>query len=138
MVGWHHELNGYEFEQAPGISDRQGSLMCCTPWGHKGSDMTEQLNWIYFVLNQERGTLSMVKKIFIGLTLSSWDPMISFCCWRMYVVRPYYLSILYSLSDNMSSWIMLFFANNYFLSPTKWLVPCYQELVYAWTVFGQS
>ena len=43
MVGWHHRLNGYELEQAPGISDRQGSLMCCTPWGHKGSDMTEQL-----------------------------------------------------------------------------------------------
>ena len=45
MVGWHHQLNGYEFEQAPGAGDGQGSLACCSPWGHKQSDMTEQLNW---------------------------------------------------------------------------------------------
>ena len=45
MVGWHHQLNGHEFEQAPGVSDGQGSLACYSPWGHKESDMTEQLNW---------------------------------------------------------------------------------------------
>ena len=45
MVGWHHQLNGHEFEQAPGVGDRQGSLVCCSPWGHKELDMTEQLNW---------------------------------------------------------------------------------------------
>ena len=44
MVGWHHQLNGYEFEQAPGGGDRQGSLGYCSPWGHKESDTTEQLN----------------------------------------------------------------------------------------------
>ena len=44
MVGWHHQLNGYEFEQAPGIGDGQGSLECYSPWGHKELDMTEQLN----------------------------------------------------------------------------------------------
>jgi len=42
MVGWHHQLNGHEFEQAPGIGDGQGSLACCSPWGRKESDMTEQ------------------------------------------------------------------------------------------------
>ena len=41
MVGWHHQLNGHEFEQAPGVSDGQGSLVCCSPWGLKESDMTE-------------------------------------------------------------------------------------------------
>ena len=41
MVGWHHQLKGHEFEQAPGIGDGQGSLACCSPWGHKGSDVTE-------------------------------------------------------------------------------------------------
>ena len=46
MVQWHHWLNGHEFEQAPGVGDRQGSLACCSPWGCKQSDMTEQLNWI--------------------------------------------------------------------------------------------
>jgi len=35
MVGWHHQLNGHEFEQAPGVGDRQGRLVCCSPWGHK-------------------------------------------------------------------------------------------------------
>ena len=44
MVGWHHRLNGHEFEQTPGDSEGQGSLVCCSPWGHKESDMTEQLN----------------------------------------------------------------------------------------------
>ena len=44
MVGWHHQLNGYEFEQTPGDSEGQGSLACCSPWDGKESDMTEQLN----------------------------------------------------------------------------------------------
>ena len=41
MVGLHHRLDGHEFEQAPGVSDGQGSLACYSPWGHKESDMTE-------------------------------------------------------------------------------------------------
>ena len=42
-VGWHHRLKGHEFEQAPGVGDRQGCLVCCSPWGRKVSDGTEQL-----------------------------------------------------------------------------------------------
>ena len=42
MVGWHHRLNGHEFEQTPGDTEGQGSLACCS-WGHKELDMTEQL-----------------------------------------------------------------------------------------------
>ena len=41
MVGWHHQLDGYEFEQAPGVGDGQGCLMCYSPWDHKEQDMTE-------------------------------------------------------------------------------------------------
>ena len=41
MVGWHHRCNGHEFEQAPGVGDGQGSLVCCSPWGRKESDTTE-------------------------------------------------------------------------------------------------
>ena len=44
MIGWYHCLNGYEFEQAPGDGDGQGVLACCSPWGHKESDTTKQLN----------------------------------------------------------------------------------------------
>ena len=46
MVGWHHQLDGHEFEQALGIGDGQGNLACCSPRGCKESDTTEQL---YFV-----------------------------------------------------------------------------------------
>ena len=44
MVGWHHQLNGHELEQIPGDGDGQGSLVCCSPWGRKESDMTERWN----------------------------------------------------------------------------------------------
>ena len=44
MVGWHHRLNGREFQQAPGVDDGQGSLVCCSPWGRKKSDTMERLN----------------------------------------------------------------------------------------------
>ena len=44
IVGWHHRLNGHDFEQAPGVSDGQGSLARCSQWGPNESDMTEQLN----------------------------------------------------------------------------------------------
>ena len=45
MVWRHHQFNGHEFEQALGVDDEQGSLACCSLWGHKESDVTEQLNW---------------------------------------------------------------------------------------------
>jgi len=55
MVGWHHQLNGHEFEQALEIGDGQGSLVCCSPWGRRvGHNWVTELNWIgmlwYFVL----------------------------------------------------------------------------------------
>ena len=44
VVGWHHQINEHEFDQALGVGDGQGSLACYSPWGHKESDRTEQLN----------------------------------------------------------------------------------------------
>ena len=44
MIGWPYLLNGHEFEQAPGDGEGQGSLVCCSPWGHKKSHTTEELN----------------------------------------------------------------------------------------------
>ena len=44
VAGWHHQLNGHRSEQTLGDSEGQGSLACCSPWGHKESDMTVQLN----------------------------------------------------------------------------------------------
>ena len=46
MVGWYHWLDGHEFEQAPGVGDRQGSLVCCSPCSCKELDMTQRVNWL--------------------------------------------------------------------------------------------
>ena len=53
MVGWHHRLNGHEFKQALGVGDGQGSLVYCSPWGHKESDTTERLNLTDSKLNKQ-------------------------------------------------------------------------------------
>ena len=45
MVGWHHRLDEHKFEQAPVVGNGQGSLACCSPWGHKELHTTEQLTW---------------------------------------------------------------------------------------------
>ena len=50
MVGWHHQHNGHEFEQALRVGDGQGSLVCFSPWGCKESDMTERLNWLILII----------------------------------------------------------------------------------------
>ena len=44
MAGWHHQCDGLEFKQALGVGDGQGNLACCSPWGYKELDMTEQQN----------------------------------------------------------------------------------------------
>ena len=51
MVGWYLRLDGHEFEQPPGVSDGQGSLVYCSPWGCKESDTTEWLNWTEYCLS---------------------------------------------------------------------------------------
>ena len=60
MVVWHHRLNGHEFEQTSGDGERQGSLVCCSPWDPKELDRTEQLN------------NNKVKQKFIGIIISHW------------------------------------------------------------------
>ena len=54
MVGWHHQLNGHEFKWTSGVGDGQGGLMCCSPWGCKESDMTEQLSWTGWDWNSQK------------------------------------------------------------------------------------
>ena len=55
MVGWHHQLNGHEFEQALGVGEGQGCLPCCSPQGRKKLDMTKRLNNnIYHYNTQEQ------------------------------------------------------------------------------------
>ena len=65
MVGWHHQLNGHEFKLTPGVGDGPGSLVCCSPWGHKESDTTEQLNWT------ERVILQIILLLFNGCHINT-------------------------------------------------------------------
>ena len=60
MVGWHQPLNGHEFEQALGDGEGQGGLVCCSPWGCKESDMTEQLSNLTEASSLRTGNLSVI------------------------------------------------------------------------------
>ena len=64
MVGWHHWCNGREFEQALGVGDAQESLACCSsPWGHKESNTTEQLNWTEHHSTAAAGTMDQFSSV---------------------------------------------------------------------------
>ena len=67
LVGWHHQLNGHELEQALGVGDGQRSLGCCSQWGHKESDTTEQLNWYLFYRPYFKGLSQTFLWAFEGL-----------------------------------------------------------------------
>ena len=66
MAGWHHRLDGLEFEWTPGFGDGQGGLVCRDSWGHKESDTTEQLNWTDSMTMSGRTSpvAQMVKSLF--------------------------------------------------------------------------
>ena len=68
MGGWHHQLNGHKFEQSLGDGEGQGNLVCCSPWGHKESDMTEQLN------NNKYFTVCMCHSFFIHSSINGHLP----------------------------------------------------------------
>ena len=90
MVGCHHSLNGHEFEQTPGDSEGQGSLVCCRPWGRKESDMTQRLNKNSILtcgkaLGQITFSVSLSFFIFrMGITISDsqycWELMCKLMC----------------------------------------------------------
>ena len=64
MVGWPHWLDRHEFEQAPGIADEQGSLVCRSPRGHKESDTTKWLNWTICIEQNQRSLLMLLLQNF--------------------------------------------------------------------------
>ena len=64
MFGWHHQLNGHKFDQAPGEGEGQGSLVCCSPLGRKESDTTEQLNWSKFRKLEETADILTQGRVF--------------------------------------------------------------------------
>ena len=84
MVEWHHQLNGHEFEQAQGYSEGQGRLACCSPWGHKELDSTEQLNNNLILTS----CLPLVQEITIETSLLT----------KLQVVSDFFLNTLYFIA----------------------------------------
>ena len=79
MAGWHHWLDGHEFEWTPGVGDRQGGLECYDSWGHKESNMTERLNWTELILFYFPTFLSSYLPVFLRIfcSLHSWRDLTS-------------------------------------------------------------
>ena len=69
MIGWDHRLNGHEFEQSLGDDEGQGSLVCCSPWGHKELNTTELLNNKKMYFNREIKLLGRYAASFKNLFL---------------------------------------------------------------------
>ena len=97
MVGWHHQLDGHEFEQAPGAGDGQGSLVCCGPWGLKELDTTEWLNWTWWAMyvSGTEGATDRVRVPSLEVTVTSWKETtrpgdLKAPCWRtdVMMLRP--------------------------------------------------
>ena len=88
VVGWHHQLNGHEFEQALEVGDGQRSLACCSPWGHKESATTELLDWKWMHRLIWGNTEENICKVFIysGVHISR--------CSRSNNFYYYYLNLL--------------------------------------------
>ena len=82
MVGWHHQLDGHEFEQAPGVGDRQGSLACCSPWGCRvRHNWVTELNWRLFIncsASWYMTFLCLWKRCWPP-SLQIWNPMLQPC-----------------------------------------------------------
>ena len=70
MAGWHHWLDGHELEQAPGVGDGQGGLACCSPWGCKESDTTEQLNWTELNWMTDAQTVQVIEFIVMNFLVT--------------------------------------------------------------------
>ena len=91
MVGWHHGLDGDECEQAPGDGEGQGSLVCCSPWGSKEQEMTEQQ--LVCELREERDYAFLLFKSSRGpgivqiLSKLSWTRLICYCLQYLHVDR---------------------------------------------------
>ena len=111
MVGWHHWLDGHEFEQGLGVGDGQGSLACCSPWGHKESGMTVRLNWLIKDMLEIMPDTIRPKRISSSLDVTPWvytkPPWILMQFKRLLSIYSYYkilaiLPVLYNISLSLN------------------------------------
>ena len=119
MAGWHHRLDGREFEWTPGVGDGQGGLACCDSWGHKESDMTEQLNWTDVEVGSfyahclkslnHKWVLNFVKAFSASIKTIIWFLSFNLLIWYITLIDFYILKNLCIPGINpTSSWCMSF------------------------------
>ena len=109
MVGWHHQLDGHEFEQALGVDDGQGRLVCCSPCGCKESDTTERLNWTII-----KGIVLLFSKIFSpGKYIFSY--------FKCYFVEIFWIKFLSSGFRRVDEIIYLFYSKAQFYRQHLWI-----------------
>ena len=77
MAGWHHQCSGHEFESALWVGNGQEGLRCCSPWGHKESDMTKRLNWTEQFLYNKTYYIKTYNLIYFILTFILFNHVIS-------------------------------------------------------------
>ena len=115
MVGWHHWLDGHEFEWTPGVGDGQGGLVCCDSWGRKESDTTEQLNWtelnwfLSFIVSIFAWNIPLVSLIFLKRSLVF--PILLFSSISLHwSLRKAFLSLCAILWNAAFKWFCLYFS----------------------------
>ena len=106
MVGWHYQLNGHESEQTSGDSEGQGSLVCCSPWGHKESDMTEWLKNCEWILVSawkcHQFVTDRLKSIKTILPTTPWSGQSQH---SPHIILLFKLPMLISFTDRISKWV---------------------------------
>ena len=117
VAGWHHWLDGHEFEQALGVGDGQGSLACCSPWCCKELNMTEWLNWTKFGSNDTKKYTGLTKifsfQLWFSLRLKSffnhnvdkiWSCHLDFKTWNYLTAANSVLVLIHPSSLNWKKW----------------------------------
>ena len=133
MFGWHHRLDGHEFEYAPGAGDGCGSFVCCSPWGHKvGHDWVTELNWRVWLFSVHQVFIDLIDWLYLYVihSVKYWDTRMNkeswplktsrltfthiyvyiFCTWQLYVylIHSIYGKYLWHILDmHICMWTFL-------------------------------
>ena len=137
MVGWHHQLDRHEFEQASGAGDGQGSLECCSSWGLKDSDVTEWLNWTALLwvdtfVQSSAPTLRahtlikpphpLTQTQYLNLSLPQDSNICISCFVIFYVILLEFMDFSFWLLYNLCCWLVMFRTVELILSVTETLL----------------
>ena len=124
MVGCLHRLDGHEFEQAPGVGEGQGSLVCCSPWCHKESDMTERLNWTDIIIAILNLVYSWVLSSSLCISSFFWFSFCNFKGFLSYYALVTFMVCFCELLLFIIIYIILWIINIYYYNKT-YIIICF-------------